>query len=242
MSVSAAITANQILTRVAAEVGLPYEPDPVGSTLDEYLQLKALLQTACEDLCLAYEWEFLVRSFEILTKVGDTNEYALPDDFSYFVPKTEWNHSTDEPIIPLTAQQWRAILASDITPINWSYRIFGGTMKVLPDPPSPNQILKFEYISRFFIVKDDSGETPSDTIQSGSDKVLFDRTLVSRYLKYIWLDAKGFDSTSAGSAFDQIFSFLTGKDDSATTLNAGVKNRNFRLLTMANAPEEGYGR
>jgi hypothetical protein len=177
-----------------------------------------------------------------LTQAGDSNQYQLPQDFSYFVPKTEWNHSTDEPIVPLTAQQYRAIQASDITPINWAYRIFGGTIKVFPDPPSPNQDLRFEYISRYFVVRDDPSHTETDTIAAGSDLILFDRTLITRYLKFMWLDAKGFDSTSAGNSFNQVFSFLTGKDDSAGTLNAGGGGSTFRLLSMANAPEEGYGR
>jgi hypothetical protein len=242
MAISAAISANQILKRVAVEVGLPPVPDQMGSTDEAYLQLAGLLQVACEDLTLAYEWEFLVLPFQIVTQPGDTNEYDLPDDFSYFVPTTEWNVTTDERIYPLTAQQWRAIEASDITPINWSYRIFGGTMKVLPDPPSPNNTLNFEYISPNFAVRDDANRTPIDTLTIGSDIVLFDRTLISRYLKALWLEAKGFDSSAAYNSFNQIFSFVTGKDDSADKLSAGTRGRNFRLISMGNAPEEGYGR
>ena len=241
MSVSAAITVNQILTRVAAETGLPHDPDPFGSSREEYNQLRALLQTACEDLCLANDWEFLTRPFTILTTDTDPASYPLPDDFSHFIPDTEWNHSTDEPIFPLSAQQWRAIKASDINPINWAYRIMGGKIELIPFPVSPDNDLRFEYSSRYFAIRHLLTDEPTDTIESGSDTILFDRTLISRYLKYLWLSAKGFDSTEAASAFNQIFGFLVGKDDAATTLNAGRRGRGFRMLNMRNAPDQGYG-
>ena len=240
MSVSAAITVNQILTRVAVEAGLTFDSDPFASTREEYIQLKSLLQTACEDLCLAHPWEFLLKQFDIVTTFG-TREYNLPDDFLSFVDETGWNLSDDEPIYLLSPQQWRAIEADDIDPIDYGFRIIGGKINFIQKNIPDGIELRFEYLSRYFVAPATNPTTPTDSIETGADIILYDRTLITRYLKALWFEAKGFDSGTAQAAFAQIFDMLIGKDKGGQTLKAGGP-RGFRLISNANIPDHGYGR
>ncbi len=239
MSVSAAISVNQILTRVAVEAGLDSVADPFASTDAHYIQLKTLLQTACEDLCLAFMWEFLTYKFTISTQ-ADTSAYPLPSDFMQLVSETGWNQSTDEPIVQLTPQQWRAIEASDVDPINNGFRIMGGMINIVPANMSAGIELTFEYLSRNFALLSDAEKTPSAVFSSGADIILFDRVLIIRYLKMLWLEAKGFDSASANSAFTQIFEMVTGKDKGGERLNIG-RNSTGRLIGYRNIPDGNYG-
>ena len=238
MSVSAAITVNQILTRVAVEAGLSADTDPFGSPREEYVQLRTLLQTACEDLCLAHPWEFLTRTLSITTT--SERAYPLPADFLNLVDETGWNMSTDEPIYLISPTQWRAIEAGDIDPVAYGFRIMGGKIVFIQKILPVGIELRFEYISRNFVVPAADPTTTADSFAEGADTVLYDRTLITRYLKSLWFEAKGFDSTTAQSAFAQIFDMLIGKDKGGATLSAGGA-RQYRLLDNRNVPDHGYG-
>ncbi len=240
MSITAAITVNQILSRVAVESGLDQVTDPFGSTASEYVQLKALLQTGCEDLSFSFPWEFLTNTLEITTELNKT-EYDLPAGFLALVSETGWNRSTDEPIFLITPQQWRAMEAGDIQPVSYAFRIMGGKINFMPSAMAAGVVLTFEYVSRNFVATDAVPPVLKDTISAGSDKVLFDRTLIVRYLKVLWLETKGFDSTAAQGSFNQVYEMLIGKDKGGQTLNAGRSRGGFRLIDGRNLPSQGYG-
>jgi hypothetical protein len=71
--------------------------------------------------------------------------------------------------------------------------------------------------------------------------VLFDKTLVSRYLKAKWLEAAGFDTSKAQADFNQLFGFLTSKDKASPVLDQGGSRGGFRYLDSGNLPDTGYG-
>jgi hypothetical protein len=240
MSVSAAITVNQILTRVAVEAGLDATPDAFSSSDKHYIQLKSLLQTACEDLCLAHPWEFLTRKLSITTIAGE-NTYSLPEDFLHFVDETGWDTTTDQPIYLISPQQWRAIEAGDIDLIDYGFRIMGGQISFLKHNMPADIVLDFEYISKNFVISGEPPNAPTDSFVRGADLILFDRTLITRYLKALWYEAKGLDSQRAQDTFAQVFDMLIGKDKGGETLSAGGR-RGCRLIDNNNIPDTGYGR
>jgi len=239
MPVSAAITVNQILSRVAVEAGLDAVADPFGSSDQHYVQLKTLLQTACEDLCLAHPWEFLTRTLTINTVDGMAS-YLLPKDFQSLVDNTGWDTSTDEPIYLLSAQQWGAIEATDIDPVSLGFRIFGGKISFTTSSFPTSIKVTFEYISRNFVIPASNPLQGDDVFTSGADIIIFDRTLITRYLKTLWFEAKGIDSQSAQLAFAQSFDMLIGKDTGGTVLNVGRRGGG-RLIDYSNLPDHGYG-
>ena len=105
MTLANVITANELLNRVAAEVGLEPVPDPLASVDANFIKMKYLLNTAGEELSQAYPWEFLVRENQILTQESDTGEYDLPSDFNYMINQTGWERNENVPLGgPLSAQ------------------------------------------------------------------------------------------------------------------------------------------
>ena len=245
MTVTSAISANDILNRVAVEVGLDAVADPYASTEQHFIQMKYLLQTEGETLVLAHEWEFLTREFNIQTLDGDTGNYDLPDDWIAMQDQTGWERAENVPLFgPLSAQDWQYLLGRDLvtSTIYASFRLKDGKISIFPQPPAAGLDIVLEYRSRNWAHDGGSPPTYKASLTTGSDVVLFDRTLITRAVKNAWLGAKGFDTSAAQADYNQIFNFLIGKDKGGKILNAGGGNRGFPYLsTYGNTPDSGYG-
>lgn len=246
MTVTSAITANDILNRVSVEVGFDPVSDPYASPDQHFKQMQFLLQTCGEELALAYPWEFLNESWAVVTADTDSGDYPLPPNFHYMIPQTGWERSQNVPIFgPLSAQDWTYLLGRDLVSytIYASFRIKDGLFSIFPQPPPNGLDLNYEYQSRYWV--EDGGE-PGEykpSITEGNDIPLYDRTLITRMLKLKWLEAKGFDTTAPQADFNQVFAFLTGKDKSGEILSAGSGRGGIPYLdSYRNTPDTGYGR
>lgn len=244
MALTTIITANEILNRAAAEVGKKPVTDPYASADEVFQQMQYLLNTAGEELMQAYPWEFLVRSHQI-TSVEGQSVYPLPDDFGYMINQTGWERSENIPLGgPLSAQEWTYLKGRDLAEntLYASFRIAQGEFHIYPDPPPSGLDINFEYISINWVTNGAIPQVYQDKVILGSDKPLYDKTLISRYLKLKYLESAGFDTTKAQDDFSQTFSFLTGFDKGAPILNAGNGYRGFPYLSIYNFPDQGYGR
>lgn len=245
MTVTSAVNANTILNRVAAEVGLQAVTDPYSSQEQHFVQMRYLLQTCGETLALAHEWEFLTREFSIQTQVGDDGNYPLPPDWMSMQDQTGWERAQNVPLGgPLSAQDWQFLIGQDLgaTTLYASFRLKDGKISIFPQPPPAGLDIVLEYRSRNWV---SNGEIPpvyKATVDTGSDIVLFDRTLITRALKNMWLEAKGFDTTGSQADYNQVFNFLIGKDKGGRVLSAGKSGRGFPYLSpYGNTPNTGYG-
>jgi len=245
MSTKSKATVNDVLNRVAAEVGLEPATDPYSDPSQHFVQMKFLLQTAGEELALAFPWEFLVRSHQITTADTDTGNYDLPDDFLQMIDQTGWERSQNVPLFgPLSAQDWTYLLGRDLVTftIYASFRLKDGAFSIFPQPPPNGLDINFEYQSRNWVQDATDPELFKPEFTSGGDFVLYDRTLSTRYLKTKWLEAKGFDTTKPQDDFNQTFNFLTGKDKGGEILSAGRNGRQFPYLdSRYNTPDTGFG-
>lgn len=236
-------TANDILNRVAAEVGIKPVADPWASTDPIFIQMQYLLNTAGEELMQAYAWELLTASHQIVTQGGDTGSYPLPDDFGYMINQTGWEHTNQIALGgPLSAQDWTYLKGRNLAQntLYASFRLAEGLFNIYPDPPPTGLDINFEYISINWASNGLMPETRQSQLLTGSDKPLYDKTLITRYLKVKYLESAGFDTTKAQDDFNQTFSFLTGFDKGAPVLNAGSR-RGYPYLSTANVPDTGFG-
>jgi hypothetical protein len=239
------ITANTILNRVAAEVGVAPVADPYASQDPSFVQMRYLLNTAGEELAMAYPWELLQRQHELLTAPGDTGDYPLPSDFFYMINQTGWERNNNVPLGgPLSAQDWQFLEGQNIgNQTIWaSFRVTEGLFKLWPQPPAENLNIFYEYITTDW-VSDGGLPTPSykPAVTVGSDLPLFDRTLITRYLKLKFLEAKGMPTQKAQDDFNQTFSFLTGLDKGAEILTVAGPIGFPYLNIWRNVPWTRYG-
>jgi hypothetical protein len=235
-------TANEIINRAAIEVGLPTDSDPVSSTLDTYVQLTGLLNSAGDELVEMNAWPVLVSTYAITTQTGDDGTYDLPSDFAYMTNQTGWNTTSMYPMVgPLSAQQWSAIVGQDLlsNPIWASFRLYDDSFRLLPDPPAAGIDISFEYISNAWLL--DASNNRLSTISAGSDVVLFSPIMVIKMLKMKWLQAKGFPSDAAALEFDTLYQARIGKETGAAILNAGTRLGFPYLTALGNTPFTGFG-
>ena len=243
MALTTLITANQILNRVAAEVGIAPVTDPYSSVDPIFVQMQYLLNTAGEELMQAYPWEFLTAEHSFTTVDTDDGAYDLPDDFGFYINQTGWDRTENIPLGgPLSAQDWTMLKGRDLAQntLYASFRISDGKFNIYPDPPPNGLDINFEYVSINWATNGGSPETRQSEILIGSDKPLYDKTLITRYLKLKYLEASGFDTTKAQDDFTTTFNFLTGYDKAAPILNAG-NVRGYPYLSVFNFPDTGFG-
>ena len=243
MGISTVSSANDIINRVAAEIGVAPIADPFGSDDPTFVRMRYLLNIAGEELVEANKWEQLLKEHQILTLDGDTGAYDLPDDFSHMVNQTGWEHSQNVPLGgPLTSEAWAYLkgrnLASNTLYV--SFRIAEGKFNVFPAPPPVGLDINFEYVSTGWVRSATQPYTYTDAVTSGDQVPIFNRTLISRYLKLKILSATGFATGDAQDDFNQMFSFLTGTEKGAPILNAGG-SRGYPYLNGYNVPDTGYG-
>lgn len=247
MAISRRSTANDILNRVAVEVGLQPVADPYASTDANFVQMQYFLNTAGEELLMAFPWEFLVRSHQITTVADGPSTFDLPADFASMIDQTGWERSQNVPLGgPLSAQDWTYLKGRDLasSTLYASFRIADGMFNLYPDPPPSGLDINFEYISTNWVTSSDSVKPGEliDEVQRGGDVPFFDRTLLTRMVKQKWLEAGGFESTKAAADTVQMFNFLTGKDKGSPILNAGRGARGMQYLDgLYNAPDTGFG-
>ena len=243
MTATVRATANVILNRVAAEVGKDQVTDPFASTDKDFIQMKALLNIAGEELVALYPWAFLTKSHSITTDVpSDDGDYDFPTDYHRMVNQTHWETVNQRPLLgPLSAQEWQALTNADITSgMDVSFRLRDGSFSIFPQPPEDGLTITFEYISRNWVIDSTNGTSRIDSCVQGADTPLFDRTLLSRMLKVKWLEAKNFDTTKAQADLNQIFGLLTASDKAAPVLNI-ARLRGTYFMGSQSVPETGYG-
>lgn len=237
-------TANDILNQVGVEIGLDPVNDPFSATDATYRQMKYLINTAGEELCQLYPWEFLRKEGEIIVDAADSGQYDLPDDFLYLQNQTMWNRTNRRPVMgPLSPQDWQLLKGWDSTgELTYvSYRLTEDKLQLWPEPPADGTQINYEYISRNWVLDSTTGNTYIDKCKVGADRPQLNRTLLGRMLKVKILEAKGFDTTKAQADLNQAFQAMISRNQSAPILNTSSQSSSFPYLNYNSIPDTGYG-
>ena len=242
------ISNNDIINRVAVEIGLTPVADAFAVEDPAFRQLVNLLTTSVQELMELFPWQSLIREYQKTTEVDEVGILDLPEDFAYMIDQTGWERKENVPLIgPLSPQDWTYLLGRDLvgSTIYASFRFDQDKLFIFPNNPMPAGLdINFEYISDNLIqVAGSDPVTYTDKAENPADVPLFPAHLITRFLKVKMLEAKGFDSQKAEDNFWQAFYSWSGKDNSAQILNAGRQWRGFPYLDMwRNLPDTGFGR
>lgn len=244
MPITTSISASEILNRVAVEVGLDPVVNPYSTNDQSFVQLQYLLNIAGEDLAIQYPWNMLVRDASIDTTLDPSGEYALPEDFLYITNQTVWERNNRVPIQLLSAQDWAYLegrqFAKDT--IYAKFRLQMGKFTIYPQPVPSGLDIHYEYTSKNWVMDPVQQDKLKDDVTTGTDIPLYDKTLITRYVKLKWLEAKGFESGKAQDDFNQTFLNLTGHDKAAPTLNQGFGSRGYPYIDVyRNTSDTNFG-
>ncbi len=241
-------TVGDILNRSAVELGFDEVINPLVTANKAFIQLRSLMNSAAEELIDMAVWSDLVKEHSFTTAVADTGTYSLPDDFRFMIPQTNWDRTGDRPIVgPLSPQRWQYLKSGETasSTIYLSFRIKQQQFVLFPDDPVPTGIeVVFEYMSDLWIEKinEDMENERFNEIQSHTDLCLLPKTIMIKFLKVKFLEAKGFASDKAREDFAVNFFSATGHTQSAPVLNAGRGGTGFSLINHnQNVPNTGYG-
>lgn len=238
-------TATDILNRTALEVGLVPVTDPVSDPDEAFVQLTGLLSSAGQEMVELHPWQILTNVFEFTTAPSDSGTYDLPEDFSYMIDQTGWDQTNRVAVGgPLSAQDWSYLVGRDLVSqsIYASFRLVDGKFDLFPQPPPQGLKIRFEYIGRNWVTEAGQDNPNQDTIKKGSDIVNYEPILIIKFLKCKFLEAKGFDPSSARMEFETMFLSRTGKDEGAPILSASSSMRGFPYLhPYYNTGDTGYG-
>lgn len=239
-------TASTIINRVAVEVGLSSDSDPVGSSDQNFIQLTSLLNAAGMELLELHPWQVLRNVTTFTTDADvDTGVYDLADDFGYIIPQTMWDRTNDVPVEgPMSAQDWAELdgLSTASSTIYAKFRLVDNKLELYPQPPPDALAIRYEYISRWWVQESGESAGNTDVVDANGDTILLDPLLVIKFLKVKWLEAKGFNASAARLEFENIFLSRTGRDESAGILNCGSGGRGVPLLNAwRNVGDTGYG-
>jgi len=236
---------NDIINRAAVEVGLNKDNNPVSSTDETFIQLTELLNAAGQEMVELNPWQVLEKGYRVLTAEGDSGSYDLPDDYSYMIDQTGWDKTNRVAMGgPLSAQDWSYLDGRDLISqsIYASFRQVDNKFELFPQPPPENLKIRFEYISINWVQEQGQAQGNRDDIGTGSDIVLYDPIMMVRFLKCKFLEAKGFDASSARLEFENMFNSRTGKDEGAPILSASNNSRGFPYLhPYYNTGDTGFG-
>lgn len=238
-------TANDIINRVAIEIGLNKDVNPVASEDESFVRLRGLLDSAGQELVQLNDWQIMQKSFTFTTAPGDDGNYDLPTDFSHMIDQTGWDRTNNVPLGgPLSSQDWAYLAGRDLVDqsIYVSFQLSNNRLSVYPQPPPAGLNISFEYQSRNWIAEQAQTNNRHDIVQTGSDLVLYEPILIVKFLKVKMLEATGFDASAARLEFDTMYDSISGKDEGASVLNASGVTHGFPYISpYRNTGDTGFG-
>jgi len=239
------LTAERLLNDVAVQAGLDAVADPVASTAKHFVQLTNLLNIAAEELAEVHEWEQFNRRTTLTTNAATNpaGEYALPEDFHYMIPQTQWDTTNDLPVAgPLTAQIWSYLKGRDLgsSTIYVSFRQKDGLLAFWPDPPSDGLVIAYEYQSTNWFERAADGSEGAELLNS-SDIILFPPSLIRAYLRAKYMESKGFATVTADMAVSTFLDSSKARDQGGPVLSANRRARYPLIDALRNTRDTGYG-
>lgn len=243
-------TLQSIVDTCCTLLSLAKETSAVGATDPAKVLLVQSANLASLELSTAYEWTDLIRHGEIQVVssavppagIGSEIGFPLPVDFDRFVDQTQWNGSSQMPALgPVRPQGWQAYMQFPIgTTFTLTWQVREGKVWFLDPPPAPGHTFRFMYMSNAIVRDADDPNLFKNIARKDGDQFLLDPLLILLLTRLKWLEAKGFDSSSAARDFSTSWDARVGMKRGAQVLDmSGARSAN-RLLDASNLPETGY--
>ena len=219
-------TAADIITDAARTLGLVSADisDPYASSNANILQLCALLNEAGAELVQEHDWQLLTVHTGSFATVNGTASYALPTSpmFEKLIDGTLWDQTQDLPGHPISAQQYQGLLARSDTPASTVLFLLNGNKVYIYPTPTSVRTIAFSYMTSYWA--GGTTEPTGDTATAASDKIWFDRRLITALLKLKFLRAKGLPSDAALDDYSRALDRARSSDGAAMPLSlTGVR-------------------
>lgn len=250
-------TAGQIVKQAAIDLGVGAWEDPFGSSDALARRLCSYFNTCGRDLVHRHDWGQLKTLWEFTTALGDTGNYALPDDWKSMILQTGWDRTKRMPMAgPLSSQEWAYLRAWQVgVTITAMFRMETNQLMLYPQPPPDGVLVSIEYKSNAWLVPDAQraawlanrkntlGAAGLSEAAASTDICIFDDLLMQQYLKLVWKKEIGMDTTSALEDFKDMFDRTVASASPAPvlSLNGPRLGMAVHLIDGQNLPPTGWG-
>lgn len=183
-----------IIQAAQQRLGLAVASTVAGNNDATVTQLLGLLNHAGEELAEMYAWQALQKEATFTTVAAEVQGAmeTLAPGWLYIVNQTIWNRSLRRPVFgALSEQDWQLLKSSSVQGPFQQYRIQGGSLKFIPQPPA-GQTCAFEYITKYWAT-DSTGATGKAAFTVDADVSVLDEQLLTLSLTWRFKQANGLD-------------------------------------------------
>lgn len=231
------LSVNELLSDVMRSMGLTPPASVFGSANSIANQLVELSDEVGVFLLGLHQWKFFERE-QLITGDGVTTAFPVPADWESYVSTAMWDRSSSIPVIgPMDEFEWQTIKARTAAGSAFSsiFRMEDENV-IFYQPPASGHTLYFAYRGRGWLR---NGASYYDAIHAADDTILHEPYLFKCALRERWREEKGFDTTTAQRRTAQALALAKAKDKPGRDLSMGRSG--FRLISMRNVPDTGYG-
>lgn len=178
----------EVAQNVCSIVDIVQPETLTGSSADQILQMKAIMQQAGDELATVNEWRKMIKKADF-TGDGSNVLHALPSNFKRFVDGNPVRYT----VAPYTAfrgcastDEWSAIQASKSTKLIL-FRLNGSNLE-LSKAIESGFTFSMYYVSKNWLI---NGSTESETIAQDTDETLFPSRLLLLSTIARWKRQKG---------------------------------------------------
>ncbi len=219
-----------IVQNVCRRQNLDVPTTVIGSSDEQVLQIRALLEEEGNDLAARALWQVLQKEATLTTTATQsqgTMDTLCPDGFRFIINNTIWSRTRRLPVSgPMDAKEWQELKAMFVNGPYYRHRIRGNELLVNPVPPA-GEDWAFEYVSDNWIV-DSAGTTFKQYFTADDDEPLLEQTLLIAGLRWRWKKEKGLDYAEDFRTYENQVQDAIGRDGGKKILQMDGVTRGMR--------------
>jgi len=187
-------TVIQIVQEHCRRAGLPTPADAFADRGNA--QIVGLLEEGCEQLTGRGVWQEMTRTNTWSTTATQlqVDLGALKDSqgLEWIRFDTLWDTTDRLPLLTLSDTEWRAIQTLQFAGPRYQINIRNNGLYSYPAPPA-GHVWVFDYATKYFALTNGSSLTPSDTLTTNNDTIVFPRKVLLADLRWRWKKEQGLD-------------------------------------------------
>ena len=228
------MTLLSIVQDACDDIGFPDPSTVVGnSKAGQYLRLANREIEALSK----HPWEVLVKEHTFDLVAAD-QDYALPADYRFLVPSTQWNRDSQRRIVWITSEEWQFFKGwTTVNGLSLRARIRGGEFEFEQTIASGDAgiTIAYEYVSKYPV--ETSGGTAKQKFTVDDDVSLIDEELVTLGLIWRIKKAKGLDWQPDFSEYKYQVDLAKARSGGSRKLMLG---KSLHASLGVNTPEGNY--
>lgn len=215
-----------LFTSVAPRLSLPTPSAVVTSTDQNLVTLLALANEEGQELAERHRWTALIRE-ATHTTIAAQNQGVMAtiagadwNENYKILEGTFWDRSGDQPVLPITPEEWQRYQANSITGPYFKYRIQTGNLYMIPTP-SAGKSLAFEYVSKNWCQSNAAAR--QSAWAADTDTGILSERLMALGLIWRWKELKGFKYDEDFRKYEQKVENAIARDQANPTISMNAR-------------------